>query len=234
MIGLGLPLLVKPGAVFVPPTGITNWYKADSLIFQDVGGTTPVTANGQNVRYWGDYSGNGHGMPRSGADPTWTAATSANGKPAVTLTTGCFNAMPNTPAATAFTAFVVWSTTLTGGAAFGRALDGRDAAWLMGPRSNAGAVMVAAYAGAFAGYASMSTGEVIKHSATQNASLLSHYKSGTLIGTLATPSNFPGGFFLGGSGEPLHGDLYEILIWSRVLTAPELATVNAYLTAAYP
>ena len=68
-----------------PPqlANLVSWYKADTGVFQDTGGTTPATTTGQSVALWQDQSGAGNHILQ---------ATSAN-QP--TYATGALNSLPS-------------------------------------------------------------------------------------------------------------------------------------------
>lgn len=57
------------------------WWEGIDItkVAQDTGGTTPVTATGQNIQYIEDLSGNGNHYSRSGQNPSWGGNTLGSG-----------------------------------------------------------------------------------------------------------------------------------------------------------
>jgi len=69
-----------------PPqlANLVSWYKADTGVFQDTGGTTPATTTGQSVALWQDQSGQGnHVLQATSANQPTYATGALNGLPSV-------------------------------------------------------------------------------------------------------------------------------------------------------
>lgn len=75
---LGIPTKSSGGPLWNPvdDPALAGWWAGDSGTWQDTGGTTPATANGQTVNRWSDLSGNGrHFLDGTHTDgPTLSAA----------------------------------------------------------------------------------------------------------------------------------------------------------------
>lgn len=92
----GAPRPRNPGQI---ATGLLAWWRADTGVFADTGGTTPATDGGPVAR-WNDLSGNGrHATQATGASQPTYAANAISGYAGITPATTQFLAVAAVAAA---------------------------------------------------------------------------------------------------------------------------------------
>ena len=240
-------VLQKPGAAAFSPdsvAGLIAWWKADATLYQESGRTTIASADGDPVGSWTDSSPTaGHASAATSANrPVLkTGINGLNGKPVVRFD-GVDDRLLATGVSAATKPFTVlavmkptnFSTERTviaasgnGGLEFRFNNDGKTAAnrqFLAGIGSStaatsAGAAVLVGMTYSGAGAFVFRRNGAADGSGTNNQTFAG---TTTVIGFNASGTN---GFFL--------GDMAEILKYDSVLSAPDLAAVEAHLVAKY-
>jgi hypothetical protein len=210
--------------------GLTAWYKADSI--------TPVGA-GVAVPSWADSSGNGKTLTTGAGTPVY-APNTINGLPS--LNTGGGEWYTNTLASnlSPFTYFAVCKPSLTAPSCLvGSSVDG-GMEWRLdntapalikqfqaviatgttGPGVGVWAVQTASYTDGPSGNYAFHLNGTANGSGTHSITLVAGGTQKVFRGSTGGPDSFSGNFA-------------ELIMYSRVLTAPERATVHSYLQDKY-
>jgi hypothetical protein len=210
--------------------GLTAWYKADSI--------TPVGA-GVAVPSWADSSGNGKTLTTGAGTPVY-APNTINGLPS--LNTGGGEWYTNALASnlSPFTYFAVCKPALTAPSCLvGSSVDG-GMEWRLdntapalikqfqaviangttGPGVGVWAVQTASYTDGPSGNYAFHLNGTANGSGTHSVTLVAGGTQKVFRGSTGGPDSFSGNFA-------------ELIMYSRVLTAPERATVHSYLQDKY-
>jgi len=216
------------------PDTIANlelWYKADAITGM---------SDSDRVGTWEDSSVNNRDATQSTAAEKPVYKTGRiNGKPAV-WHPGAADAPDgtNTGLTTSysvvnpFTVFVVYNRTRAGTSETRTVQGSGGNNWLIGPYNGNHSY----YNGAFITNDSVAIGTFVYATVTQAVTGGVFRVNGVQIGTNAN-TNQPGTFVTGGPegsfNEAAHGDIAEICVYSRVLEASEITTVEGYLYNKY-
>lgn len=247
---LGSPTIVMPVAAAepdIPQSGLIQWLKADTGTFSDAARTTAVTANGSQVKGWADQSGSAnHASNHTAAGPVIKTA-GQNGKVALTFSSHAMNFANNNTGLTEMDFFfvakyVAASRILNGGAGSGYdpyvyfqnnliRFDVTNGTSARGPLVDAD---IADSSVAFLANCILSTSQI-------KVGLNGVYDGTSVVtgepGTRATTdkkfdANCIGRWENGTSNDP-QCDLYEMIIYNRVVSAGERTSILAYLNAKY-
>lgn len=249
---------------------IQLWLDANdsATLFQNTGGTTPATADGDLVRRWGDKSGVGnHAILISGQTPATIekdASNLINGNPVVNFkrvddTNGSPFEIPldiratTSTETTIFTVYRTTTTTLTGSGSVGHAIWGNDnndwdrffyTYWGLnnfGDTIDDGLISLGGTSQGLVVDDAGKVGEirlltsVFDHNVVNGSAI---YFDGNLIQTFRDQSDVSDAldkFYIGWDGDSgaYEGDLAEIIVYNRKLTACEIETINNYLGTKY-
>lgn len=178
-------------------------------------------ADGSTVSAWDDLSGNSNNFGGVNGTPT-LRYNSQNGLKGVEFAAGAGLTGTYARAAGAFTVILVWKSNSASGT-FRRALQG-SSNWLIGPYLN----VVNVYNGHFmTGNGSDLVAHVLVVTQVAGTSVL--YMDRAKLYTHNVGTAWPGTINLGRNGssnEPLLGLIYEVAIYSRVLTDTEILDVT--------
>lgn len=249
---LGLSVVGQAQTLSVT-NGLTLQLKADGSLFQDSGGSTPVT-DGSAVGLWQDAAGNVSSANASQAtgslQPTFHNGV-LNGKPVVRFD-GANDELNIFAGATllgsAYTTFAVFnlsSIPITG-------VNGYDnpAIWMnpsgdegMSFKNPLGTPMVMSYSYPGTPAQSINTGQFTLAVAKLSGGVASIQSAGAGSGNEGTVTSAPGGGVVGGASLLIgmnyqhnygfNGDIAEVLIYDRALTTLEITAVNTYLDNKY-
>ncbi|MDX1660775.1 MAG: PKD domain-containing protein, partial [Gemmatimonadota bacterium] len=210
------------GGEFVDPSsldGLVLWLKADGLT---------GLADGDPVGTWPDASGAGADAVQATASRQPVYRTSRlNGLPALAF--DAENDGMSTPVdpPTETTVFVVYASRA---AASGYALNG-GFAFFMGPYVG----RYRNYTGGYASGPSVEAGRWVIHVLRQSSSLDELWLDGALEATTTSTAD-PGRIRLadaGTYGQPLDGEIAEVIVYGRTLDDAEMAEVTEWLGAKY-
>ena len=226
-MGCGQQALLM-GQSGIPLSNLVAWWKADSLVLSD----------GDAVASWSDSSGNGHTATQStGANKPTYKASSLNGKPTVYFDNNDQLDFSSAICTGACTVFVV---------ARSIAIQGSDDRPILGVQSSSNDYKLVCDIG---GNAPFTVSGV--HSSNFRTTLWSQlnvtkagsgattvnyrlnrasFGSGTSSGSTSTGCNRIGGS-TGNTGW--HGQISEIIVYSVVLSAGDITTVETYLETKY-
>lgn len=235
-----------------PPqlANLVSWYKADTGVFQDTGGTTPATTTGQNVALWQDQSGQGNHVLQ---------ATTAN-KP--TYATGALNGLPSINFVSSGSQYLKTSGTATLGISTANwwiaAVYITPAVWPLYWNS-----LLSMKTGAYSFYApgkytprtivyystipdifsdvlALNTAYWSELTCTSGTMTLFHAPVGTSpaadANTFSGVTSMPNGPFAIGSdqgGDYFSGQICEILVYNTALNSTDQASLESYLNVRY-
>ena len=211
-----------------PPirSGLVLWTSADRGVTKDSSNKTSV---------WADQSGNGNSFVQSSPSqqPTWIQ-NSVNGRPALRMVASSSQTMyssTNYPAPTT----VIYAAKTNGGTV-GRVLAGKANNWILGWYS--GGKNEAYFEGWVNNPNTAPTTTPVIYSATIGGSGVNSnfYGNGNLLASNQGGVTGPNGLCLSGyqcSSEFSDADVFEVLVYNRILNSTELADVNGYLAVKY-
>jgi hypothetical protein len=234
-----------------PPqlANLVCWYKADTGVFQDTGGTTPVTTTGQAVALWQDQSGNSnHQVAISGHAPTYTTG-ALNGLPSVTFARSSTQRMATASTVTLGITTANWWTAMvyitpaawvTSG---GTLAFGSYAPAIYIP-SETGTRCVDIYTSSdhnFADILTLNTAYLTEVTCTSGTIKAYHAQVGT--SPAADANTFTGasianakvgvGYDGGTGASSFQGQLCELLIYNTALNSTDQASLESYLSSRY-
>jgi hypothetical protein len=223
------PTGTGPGGVALSngTTSLELWLQANS--------GTSSTTNGTPINAWADQSGYGHNASQAtgSSQPTFQENVQ-NGQPVLRFddTDDGVSVVDGLSLSAPYTVFTIFNTNSV--LANRRAVQGRDADWLIGPYSNeirhyAGSGWVATGFG-------LNLGQFYIATAGNNSAASTFWVNGTDQTTSAAPIGAPGRLGLGATGtaaEPLGGDLGEVIVYSTNLNSARRIIVENYLQAKY-
>lgn len=221
----------------LPMSGLKLWLRADSNLYQNASGTIPAAASGDPIGLWKDRSGNSGDMtvPAS-LDQTIGRpvlnSSALNGQPALTFNgASSLNNLVNYPYPN--TIFVLGRYT---GGMDRRILSGSSNNWLMGWFDGASSPF---YADAWINYPASPAGTTWYAYATDQTATAQRIFQGNNLMATGALTNSPGpiGLSVGGWStccvELSAAEVAEVIVYDRMLTDAERASVYAYLNARY-
>jgi photosystem II stability/assembly factor-like uncharacterized protein len=243
--GTILRVAVQPGATSPPTSGLTVWLRAD----------LGVTATGGKVSAWADQSGEGRSATQAtaAAQPA-LVANALNGKPVISFD-GTSDFMNFTYPVNGLTGMTIVMVGNNATSQVGGSNGGDHAALLWHETAPWGWVHLSPFQTnvrfrfgtgqtnnlpSYTRLTSLGTG-YSRTIAVKNGTTDSLYVNGMQVvnatGKLATIARCQNVAMIGRGGAPtisyFNGNIAEIMVYNRALTAAELATVDAYLTEKY-
>jgi len=218
-----LPGLVDDKAAFWTPQSIPNlqqWLKADAITGK---------VDGDKISQWDDSSGNGnHATQGAGANQPLYKTNRLNNLPAVYISGGSMSMTAGYNPSNPYTLFLLYIRR-NGGR---RTIQGSNN-WLVGPYNGTHAIYNGGWVGAGA---AVGTDVSVYTTLTSEAGASTMRQNGVAKGGSGT-DGIPGTLYMGSDGaypaEVATCDIMEMLIYSRVVTALEIATIEAYIKAKY-
>jgi hypothetical protein len=219
----GTPSATQPNATGLA-TNLVLWANGDNGILRDASSGT---------LQWSDLSGSGNNIAQAvaGNRPTWVSG-AINGRPVLRFNTSQFM----TSAASFGTPYTIFTISKMNNGSDSRFISSANTNWLMG---NWGTFQNVMYANGWVTAASGPTPDNLTHmyAATGTGALTTFYDFSTTIASNAGGVSGPGQLQLNswsnGLTEASDGDVAEVIIYNRVLTATELQGVRNYLAAKY-
>lgn len=218
-------------------SGLAIWLRSDLGLYQEAAGTTPATANNHPVGLWKDQSGNGRNFQTGTTTRPLLQTGILNNHPVIRFN-GIDDYMNITSTiALPFTLFIV---TATSGNSDSKIFEGYQAGILrpgfyLADSSGWKYVVVHAVVGQYKLTPITDTNFHIHRVVFADSG--SHFIDGVSKNTgdfsnAGSPTQFGlGGGYAG--GYPYNGDIVEVLLYSGVVSAPNIALVEAYLNERY-
>lgn len=218
-------------SIFLPTSvsGCKLWLRAD----------LGITLNAGNVSLWADQSGNGHNASEStGAkQPAYFASGGALGQAYTLWTENSAQILLGTLSiSTPFSYYIVCDYDGTGTNSYGFDLGGNTNALQCAGTSNQFNVGVTASTVAFSGLSPNTPYAVLfKGSVGSSTSVIHGFAPQSNASPPTSPmTQFSVGSYTGDLGVVgWGGKIYEVIVYDHVMTAPEDAQLQAYLTARY-
>jgi hypothetical protein len=216
----GTPSTTQPNAV----TGLVDWTNGDNGVLRDISGL---------VYQWSDISGSSNNITQASAgnSPTWLSG-QVNGRPVVRFNTSQFMTTATNFSTATYTYLTV--SRMTGGAN-GRLLSSASTNWLLGYH---GGTMDDLYCNGWVNDgATGANTNVHMYTVTGTGAVSSFYDFGSLIASnangVAPPGQLQFNGWSNGLNEMSNGDVLEVIVYNRVLSAAELQGVSQYLATKY-
>jgi len=218
-------------------TGCQLWLDAYDLttLYQNTGGTTKVTAAGQQVQFWGDKSGNGRNATSS--DTAMTYNTSGLSVPSIyfsgSQTTGFQLSLPVTDV----TYFFVINLTIPNSSYpyVYNSHNGTSHLKQNWQYNNASQMDYSGISGISSATNPAGLTVIMTRQDTSSTGLLAGWQNGTLMGTKSmgvtgeTFTSFTLGTDNGGGTLPIIGYILETIVYNSVLSTSQRQQVEAYL-----
>jgi hypothetical protein len=222
-----------------------------NTLFQDTAATTPVTANGQSVKYWGDKSGQGNnattftgtnitGFPSYSSSPTgvtFTSASSVSGQGMYSVLSSSSNIASGFAVLIDSNLSPSYASTIIGGTASGPTANSGGRQW----RINANALQMnngGISSGQTATLNAFISNRGLVNFVDTGATPLSYYQFGTQLttagtynGTYTASRNTTIGCRGGGTGysEFLNGTILELIIYNSAIGTQSRQAIEGYL-----
>jgi len=214
-------------AMATPPAGVPapkSWLKADAILGH---------SDGAAVSVWGDASGTGNHAAQStlASQPTYVAS-GINGLPSVRFDGNDFL----TSVASFTNPYSIFSVSQMEGSQSFRMVTSQDVNWLMGNWGGKQSVM---HANGWVEYTPGPAADTQPHlyAASGDGSKTTFLHNGQVLAWNAAGTAPIGRLQLGawgtGGTEASKGDVSEVIVYDRVLTASEQAAVHGYLAGKY-
>ncbi len=230
---------VCDGTISITPSGGTQYNSqpnsgalASNLVLWANGANGVLKDQTNNVSQWSDLSGSGNHITQSssGNRPTWVSS-AINSEPVVRFNTSQWMAT-----ATNFgTPYTIFTISKMNGGATNRLISSYSTNWLMGYH---GGSVNDIYANGWVYNPSAAAGTSVNlHTVTGTGGITTLYNCATAYGGNGAGVSGPGRLRLNGwstgLGETSNGDVAEVIMYNRVLTAAELQGVRNYLSNKY-
>jgi len=227
------------GSINITPSGGTQYnskpnalHLESNLVLWANGDNGVVRDFTDNVSQWSDLSGSGNHITQSssGNRPTWVSS-AINSEPVVRFNTSQWMAT-----ATNFgTPYTIFTISKMNGGATNRLISSYSTNWLMGYH---GGSVNDIYANGWVYNPSAAAGTSANlHTVTGTGGITTLYNCATAYGGNGAGVSGPGRLRLNGwstgLGETSNGDVAEVIMYNRVLTAAELQGVRNYLSNKY-
>jgi hypothetical protein len=208
----------------LPASGLVLWTRADAGVQLD---------DLNRVEMWKDLSGAGNHITQTTESARPSVVTNAiNGQPVIRFNTSQFMTT-----ATGFTnPYSIFTITKMNNGTDRRLISSANQNWLLGYWGGGQNVM---YAEGWVAGSAGPTPDNLPHmySATGTGALTTFYDFGNVIasnaGGVFAPNRLQLNSYSGGLGESSDGDVAEVIIYNRVLTAAERQKVEGYLAYKY-